>query len=179
MTMPKASDYCATEHLRDGRKIEIRALRPVDEADMLAAIGRTGTVSLQRRFFVAKRGFSPKEIEFFMKIDFRNHVALVALAEEEGRPAIIGGGRYVVSKPGLAEVAFIVIDGYQGQGIGSHLMRHLAEIARDAGLKELIAEVLPENGAMRKVFSKFGFRSTPGQDHQVVRLVKKLKSPQQ
>jgi GNAT superfamily N-acetyltransferase len=172
--MPKASDYRAIERLRDGRAIEVRSLRPDDEADMLAAIGRTSTQSLQRRFFVVKRGFSPKEIDFFMKIDFKNHVALVALADEDGRPTIVGGGRYVVVEPGRAEVAFVVIDGYQGQGLGAHLMRHLAGIARDAGLTELIAEVLPENTAMRKVFSKFGFQPARGQDPQLIHLVMQL-----
>src|SRR5258708_27745111 len=135
--MSEASDYRAVERLRDGRHVQIRALRPDDQADMLAAIGRTSTESLQRRFFVVKRGFSQKEIEFFMKIDFSDHVALVALADEDGRPTIVGGGRYVVVQPGQAEVAFNVIDEYQGQGMGAHLMRHLAAIAREAGLKEL------------------------------------------
>ena len=170
--MPEA--YCAIEHLRDGRPIEIRAVRPDDKDDMLAAIGRTSTESLRRRFFVVKRGFSEKEIDFFVRIDFRDHVALIALADENGRPTIVGGGRYVVAEPGSAEVAFIVIDGYQGQGIGSHLMRHLARIARDAGLTELIAEVLPENTAMRKVFSKFGFKPGPRQDPLVIHLVMQL-----
>lgn len=172
--MPEARDYRAIERLRDGRQIEIRALRPDDKDDMLAAIGRTSTESLQRRFFVVKRGFSQKEIDFFMKIDFSNHVALVALADEEGRPTIVGGGRYVVVEPGKAEVAFVVIDGYQGQGLGAHLMRHLAGIARDAGLTELTAEVLPETTAMRKVFSKFGFRPGPRPDPQVIHLVMHL-----
>ena len=54
-----------------------------------------------------------------------------------------------------------MIDDYQGQGVGTLLMRHLAIIARAAGLKELIAEVLPENSAMRKVFGKFGFQASP------------------
>ena len=174
--MPEVSNYHAVEHLRDGRNVEIRALRPDDEADMLAAIGRTSTESLQRRFFVAKRGFSAKEIDFFMKIDFRNHVALVALTEEDGRPTIVGGGRYVVIDTGRAEVAFVVIDGYQGQGLGSHLMQHLVRIARDAGLTELIAEVLPENAAMRKVFSKFSFRPAPAPDPHVIHLVMKVES---
>ena len=166
--------YRAIEHLRDGRPIEIRALLPDDEDDMLAAIGRTSTEALRRRFFVAKRGFSQKEIDFFMRIDFRNHVALIALADEDGRPTIVGGGRYIVVEPGSAEVAFMVMDGYQGQGIGSHLMRHLAGIARDAGLTELIAEVLPENTAMRKVFSKFGFQPAPSREPQVIHLVMQL-----
>ena len=125
---------------------------------MLAAIGRTSPQSLQRRFFVPKRGFSETELAFFMNIDFDNHVALVAQIDEDGRPSIVGGGRYIVVEPGRAEIAFVVVDAYQGQGIGSALMRHLAHLARDAGLKELIAEVLPENTAMLKVFSKFGFR---------------------
>jgi GNAT superfamily N-acetyltransferase len=59
-------------------------------------------------------------------------------------------------RPGTAEVAFAVIDDYQGQGIGTALMRHLALLARDAGMKELIAEVLPENIPMLKVFQKSG-----------------------
>jgi hypothetical protein len=53
--------YSTCEKLRDGRPIEIRALRPDDEADMLAAIDRTAAESLRRRFFVTKRGFSEKE----------------------------------------------------------------------------------------------------------------------
>ena len=169
--MPIASEYRAIEHLRDGRKVEIRALRPDDKDDMLAVVGRIGMESLQRRFFAARRGFSEKEIAFFMNIDFSNHVALVALADEDGRRVIIGGGRYIVIKPGQAEIAFVVIDAYQGQGLGTLLMRHLAAIARSAGLKELIAEVLPENTAMRKVFSKFGFKHGPGQGPQVLHLV--------
>jgi ribosomal protein S18 acetylase RimI-like enzyme len=172
MIMPEA--YRAIEHLRDGRSIEIRAVRPDDKDDMLAAIGRTSAESLRRRFFVVKRGFSQNEIDFFVRIDFRDHVALIALADEDGRPTIVGGGRYVVVEPGSAEVAFIVIDGYQRQGIGSHLMRHLAGIARDAGLMELIAEVLPENTAMRKVFSRFGFKPTPSREPQVIHLAMQL-----
>jgi len=164
-------NYSSTEQLRDGRKVEIHALRPDDKDDMLAAIGRTGMQSLQRRFFVAKRGFSEREIAFFMNIDFVSHVALAAFADEDGRKVIIGGGRYIVTEPGKAEIAFVVIDDYQGQGVGTLLMRHLAVIAGKAGLKELFAEVLPENAAMRKVFSKFGFQPRRGQDPKVIHLV--------
>jgi RimJ/RimL family protein N-acetyltransferase len=163
--------YSVKEHLRDGRPIEIRALHPDDEAGMLAAIDRIGKDSLQRRFFVTKRGFSDAEKAFFMKIDFVNHVALVAEIEEDGRSAIVGGARYVVVKPGQAEVAFMVVDGYQGQGIGGILTRHLVGMARAAGLKELIAEVLPENMSMRKVLDKFGFRAGRRTDPQVVHMV--------
>ena len=54
-------------------------------------------------------------------------------------------------------MAFAVVDQNQGQGIGAGLMRHLAAVARSAGLHELIAEVLPDNTPMLKVFEKCGF----------------------
>jgi hypothetical protein len=98
--MSEAINYTARELLRDGSQIDIRALRREDEADMLAAIGKTSAQSLQRRFFVMKRHFSDKERAFFMDVDFKNHVAIVALAEEAGRKIIVGGGRYIVFEPG-------------------------------------------------------------------------------
>jgi RimJ/RimL family protein N-acetyltransferase len=160
-------NYSAVEHLRDGSAMQIRALQPDDRDDMLAAVGRSSTQSLRRRFFVSKRGFSEKEIAFFIDIDFTNHVALVAETDEDGQSVIVGGGRYIIVQPGRAELAFTVIDAYQGKGIGTALMRHLLVIARNSGLKELTAEVLRENAAMLKVFSGFGFRSGAGSDPQV------------
>jgi GNAT superfamily N-acetyltransferase len=162
--------YSARETLRDGRPIEIRALKPDDEADMLVAIDRTAAESRRRRFFVSKRGFSEQEKAFFLNVDFVNHVALVATIDEGGRRTIIGGGRYVVTGPGKAEVAFVVIDAYQGQGIGAMLTRHLASLARAAGLNELAADVLPENAAMRKVLGKFGFQAGRSHDPQVIHM---------
>ena len=172
--MSEAVDYATSEHLRDGRPIEIRALRHEDEAGMLAALEKTSPQSLQRRFFVMKRHFSEKERAFFMDVDFKNHVAIVAVAEEGGSKVIVGGGRYIVFEPDRAEMAFVVIDAWQGHGIGSLLMRHLVEIAQAAGLNELTAEVLPENTAMLRVFGKFGFRPAGRRDPQTVHLVLRL-----
>ncbi len=170
----QAANYSAIESIRDGRRVEIRALRPEDRDALLAAVGRASTQSLYRRFFGVRRHFTEQEIEFFTNIDFVNHVALVAVAEEGGRPVVIGGGRYIVVSPGTAEVAFAVVDPYQGQGVGAALMRHLATIARDAGLKELIADVLPDNIAMLKVFEKSGFRVDTKREAQVVQVALQL-----
>ncbi|UQD68834.1 GNAT family N-acetyltransferase [Bradyrhizobium japonicum] len=172
--MSDAENFIRREKLRDGRLIEIRALRPDDEFGMLAALEETSAQSLQRRFFVTKRHFSEQERAFFMEPDFRNHVALVACTEDEGRNTIVGGGRYVVFEPGRAETAFVVIDAWQGRGVGGLLTRHLIAIAREAGLTELTAEVLPENTAMRHVFDKFGFKPAttrePGAIHMALKL---------
>ena len=127
---------------------------------MIAAVSRTSSESLYRRFFAIRRHFSETEASFYLNIDFVTHVALVVLAEENGQRSIVGGGRYVVSEPGQAEVAFTVIDKFQGRGLGAALLRHLATIARQAGLRELVAYVLPDNRAMLKVFEKSGLKYT-------------------
>lgn len=172
--MSDLASYIAHERLRDGSTAEIRALRPEDEAAMLAALAQASAQSLQRRFFVKKRHFSDKERAFFVDIDFKNHVGLVVLAEDAGRKTIVGGGRYIVFEPGRAEMAFMVIDAWQGRGIGSILMGHLVKLAGAAGLKELTAEVLAENAAMLKVFAKFGFKSGSRHDPQAIHLILNL-----
>jgi RimJ/RimL family protein N-acetyltransferase len=153
-----AATYTATERLRDGRALEVRAFRSDDEAGLLTAVGRIGAQSLYRRFMGVKRGFSDKERAFFLNVDFVNHVALVAVVKEKERHSIVAGCRYIIEKPGVAEVAFAVVDEYQGQGIGAILLRHLAALARQAGLKEFTAEVLPDNTPMLKVFERSGLK---------------------
>jgi RimJ/RimL family protein N-acetyltransferase len=157
--MSELAEYSEIETLRNGCRVEIRALRPEDRDNFIAAVRRIGTDSLYRRFFAVKREFSEKETSFFINVDFVNHVALIAVVEEDGKPVIVGGGRYIVVKPGQAEVAFVVVDKYHGQGIGSILMRHLVTIARRTGLRELIADVLPDNRQMLKVFEKSGLKT--------------------
>jgi RimJ/RimL family protein N-acetyltransferase len=71
-------------------------------------------------------------------------------------------------------MAFVVIDAWQGRGVGSIQKHHLVKIASDSGLKELTAEVLPENTAMIKVFGKFGFSPALRRDPQILHLVRKL-----
>jgi RimJ/RimL family protein N-acetyltransferase len=166
----EAAKYLAVETLRDGRPMEIRALRPDDQAELLAAVERTSAKSRYRRFFGAKRYFSDKEIDFFVNVDFVNHVALVAVVEENAQPTIVGGGRYVVVRPGEAELAFAVVDQYQGQSIGATLLRHLIAIARQTGLTELVADVLADNIAMLKVFEKCGLRVSTRREAGIVRV---------
>jgi GNAT superfamily N-acetyltransferase len=168
--MIEAAKYSAIETLRDGLRIEIRALRPDDQAGLLAAVERSSGQSLRRRFFGVKRSFTDNEIAFFLDVDFINHVALVAALNEPGRTTIVGGGRYVLVRPGTAEVAFAVVDEFQGHGIGAGLMCHLTAIARDAGLKELIAEVLAENSPMLRVFAKSGLGCSTKRDSGVVHI---------
>jgi len=97
--MLQADKYSAIETLRDGRRLEIRALTHDDRSDLIAAVARTSAESLRRRFFVPKTRFTDREMDFFSNVDFVNHVALVAVIEDD-QTAIVGGGRYIVVRPG-------------------------------------------------------------------------------
>lgn len=169
MTVDHFEDYSAAETLRDGRRVEIRALRPTDRPALKAAVDQTSARSLYRRFFSAKKVFTESEVHFFVDVDFKTHVALVAIVDEGGHPVIVGGGRYVSAENDTAEVAFTIIDAYQGKGIGSILLRYLVGIARIAGLRQFVAEVMPDNIRMLKLFEKSGLKMTvrtePGVTH--------------
>ena len=163
-----AGRYSAVERLRDGRAITIRAQKPSDRDELVAAVARVSAQSFYLRFFSVKHEFSDKEVGRFMNIDFLNHVALVAAMDTPKGPEIVAGGRYVVVRLGAAEVAFAVLDEYQGLGIGALLMRHLTMIARAAGLEELVAEVLAPNRVMLKVFERSGLPLTTTREAEVV-----------
>jgi RimJ/RimL family protein N-acetyltransferase len=169
--------YRAAETLRDGRKIEVRALQRDDETQMLDAVSHTSAQSRYRRFFGVKKDFSAGEKNFFLNVDFSSHVALVATLERNSRGDIIGGARYIVVEPGTAEVAFMVVDEFQGQGAGTVLLRHLVSIARSASLKKLVADVLPENTGMLRVFQNSGLRETVTRSRGVVRVELDLNVP--
>ena len=160
--------YTAVERLRDGREITIRALRPDDEAQMLEALSRTSPQSLYRRFFGAKKHFSESEKAFFLNVNFTDHTALVATIFRGGRTEIMGGARYVEVQSGIAELAFTVIDEFQGKGVGSALMRHLISLARNASLKRLTADVLTDNAAMINILKKTGLPATTTRTRGVV-----------
>jgi RimJ/RimL family protein N-acetyltransferase len=169
-----AANYAAAERLRNGAVLEVRSLRPDDRAEMLAAIGRFSKEALYRRFFAPKRHFTEREIDFYLNVDFDKHVALAAVLDDGGRKTIVGGARYIVAEPGRAEVAFAVDDAHQKLGISTHLLKHLIGIARSAGLEAFVAEVLPENLAMLKVFERCGLAMTTRSGRGVVEVTLRL-----
>jgi RimJ/RimL family protein N-acetyltransferase len=80
----------------------------------------------------------------------------------------VGGARYIVTQPGSAEVAFAIGDPHKKLSIATHLITHLIGIARRARLKEFVAEVLPENEPMIKVFKRCGLELTTRRERGVV-----------
>ena len=112
--------------------------------------------SIYLRFFAPLRRLSDSDVHRFTHVDYVDRVALVVTMRED----IIGIGRYDRIDPRSAEVAFNISDLYQGKGIGSVLLEHLAAIAREVGISRFTAEVLPQNRKMLAVFSDAGYDVT-------------------
>jgi len=160
--------------MHGGSSVTIRALKPSDRTEFLEAVRQCSSQSLYRRLFSPKQSFTEEEVAYFLNANFSDHVALVATLEEGGRSVIAGGARFIVTRPGTAEVAFLVVDRYQGHGIGPALMRHLVILARNAGLRELFAEVLADNVFMLKLFERSGMRSSARHESGVVHVTLRL-----
>ena len=135
---------------------------------LMAALGRISDEALRLRFFTVKGTSRTRKSAHFTEVDFVKQVALVAVANEGGGPTTVGGGRYFVVSPDAAEVAFALVDGYQGKGIGAALMRHLITIGHRTGLQKLIANVLPDNQAMLGVLRKCGLPLETRRDRDAV-----------
>jgi RimJ/RimL family protein N-acetyltransferase len=160
------SDYEASETLRDGRTIYIRAIRPDDKAVLIEGFSHLSDGSVQKRFFASKNDISDNELSFYTEIDYLNHFALVAFTKADDHDVLVGGCRYIAFSESdddrRAEVAFAVTDAYQGLGVATLLFKHIIKAARLNGIKEFVADVLVENKGMRKIFEKSGLpiRST-------------------
>ncbi len=156
-----ARSYAVEEILRDGGSIHIRAIRPDDKERLVDHFQRLSQRSVYYRFFGMKRRLTDEELVRFTELDFVHHVALVATLLQDGEERLIGVGRYIArtdeGAPQRAEVAFAVADEYQGRGIGTLLLSHLAAIARGNGITEFEAEVLGDNNQMLDVFAASGF----------------------
>jgi len=164
--MIDAMNYSVQEMLKNGLQVTIRAIRPDDREALVAALKGLEERTLYYRLFGAKQDFSEQELTDATDVDFIRTVALVTCIPDGSEEKIIGAGRYIAfgnaEPPDLAEVAFMVEEDYHGLGIASRIFKHLAGIAREKGIREFHAEVLPGNKGMQAVFSRSGFPMKQG-----------------
>lgn len=138
--------------LRDGSTVHVRPVLPGDDAGVLALFGRLSSTSLVLRFHGSHR-LTAAEARYFTTVDYRATHGLVAEHMVAGAPRIVAMASYFATRDRVAECAFVVDDTFQGRGLGSVMVEHLAEAAAEAGLETLEAEVLASNSAMLEVFA--------------------------
>lgn len=121
--------------------MEIRPIEPTDAPALIKAHDHLSDETRRRRFFRPHPVLSEKEAEFFSNVDHVDREALVAV---EGK-YIVAVARYDRVGPDAAEVAVVVGDPWQGHGVGSLLMKRLAERAAANGITHFVAETFGDN----------------------------------
>jgi len=154
-------NFTSQEKLKNGIQVTVRTIRPDDKDALLAAFKELDERTIFLRFFGIKKELSKEELKILTEVDFDRTVSLVMCLQSEAKEIIIGGGSYFAfghADPlDMAEVSFTVEEDYHGLGIASITLGHLARIAKEKGIEQFHAEVLPENKGMLAVFKRSGF----------------------
>ncbi len=145
--------------LDDGTLISFRAIEPTDEAATRDLFYSLSQETIYYRYMSHMKRIPRKQLQNFVYIDHRNEVAIVGTVPEAHGEEIIAIGRYYLDpKTNRAEVAFVVRDDWQNRGIGTFIMKHLANIAKSNGISGFTAEVMRENKPMQAVINHSGFK---------------------
>jgi len=133
----------------------IRPIRADDGARLSASHARLSPESRYRRFLSAKPQLTGADIRYLVHVDGVDHIALVATQPSLPGEPIVGVARCirVPSSPDAGEVAIVVADALQGQGVGTRLVGRLAELAVAQGILRFRATVLSQNLAIQRLLT--------------------------
>jgi GNAT superfamily N-acetyltransferase len=151
----------------DSMRFRIRPIRPDDGARLESFHRHLSKQSVYLRFFSYHPVLSPKEVERFTTVDYRNRMALIVECDTE----LVAVGRFDRTPDSAeAEVAFVVADEYQHHGIATLLLDELARTALERGITAFTASTLAENRTMLAVFFNSGFHVTSSRYSETITL---------
>lgn len=142
----------------DDTAIHVRPIEPDDfEREREFVDGLSPRTAYQR--LMSARKPSDEELRRWTHIDPSREGALVATVFVDGRERQVGVARYVMEdREGEADIAIVIADDWQGQGIGMRLLSALIDLARQSGIRRLYGSTLSENRGMLGLARRFGFR---------------------
>jgi acetyltransferase len=166
---PYPAQYVAPFTMKNGEPVLVRPIRPEDEPLMAQFHATLSERSVYLRYFHMIGLGARVAHERLVRVCFNDYDRELALVVERQEPetgarAIVAVGRLTRREAQEAEFAVLVVDRLQGQGLGQELVRRLVEIARKENLKRIYAEMMLENGAMRRITEKQGFAISPGNE---------------
>jgi acetyltransferase len=114
--------------------------------------------SIRYRFFQMLKD-TPHEVRVrYCNIDYDREMAIVAEVTSEGRRKILGVTRLIAEPDGkTGELAFIVGDNWQDLGLGTKMVDHVLDIAKEMGIEEVYAIMLTDNYRAISLTKKMGF----------------------
>ncbi|MBN1995147.1 MAG: GNAT family N-acetyltransferase [Anaerolineae bacterium] len=146
--------------LKDGRRVVIRSMQPDDAPLLVQLFHRLSDRSKRLRFHASVEHLSPEQIEEeaqnLARVNTQLDVALAATLEDDGDEHIVAVVRFSRTRPTdtWAEIAMLVRDDLQNQGLGTHLTQRLTQIARSMGIHKFVASIIPENRPVVRIFEK-------------------------
>jgi len=150
---PRDSETVA---LTDGSQVVIRTLCSGEGPIVREIFEAMSEQSRRERFIGPKPRLSQKDLELLASIDHENHVAVVALDPATGRAL---GEAHLVRDPvdpDVAEVAFGVVDAWQGRRLGTCLAERLVHRARELGVRRLRATLFAQNRRSKALLRRQG-----------------------
>jgi acetyltransferase len=176
---PYPIQYVKPWTLKNGDTVTIRPIRPEDEPLLIKLHQALSERSVYLRYFQPLRLSQRTAHERLTRICFidydREMVLVVERKQADGSPEVIAIGR--LSKlhgRNEAEMAVLVDDRCQHQGMGTELYRRLIAIAREEKLEKVISTVLSENYEMIAICNKLGFELKSDMEDGTVEAVLKL-----
>jgi len=142
--------------LRDGSGVLVRPVRPDDKPLFVAGFERLSDESRYLRFMGHKKALSLRDLTFFTELDHADHEAIGALDPFTGEGLAVARYMRHPTDRRLAEAAVVVIDSWQGRGLGSLLLDRLVERAHEQGIERFGAVLFTDNRAMLALFQRIG-----------------------
>ncbi len=143
---------------RTGLDIMLRPVKISDEPLLKDFFYSLSDQSIRRRFISSRTDMPHERLQEFVIIDYTREMVILAVRKQDEMEEIVGVGQYGIDETShTAEVALVVRDEYQSQGVGTELLSYLTQLAQRQGLLGFTAEVLFENAPMLHLFEKMGF----------------------
>jgi GNAT superfamily N-acetyltransferase len=124
---------------------------PDDKPLIQAAMGRLSPETSRQRFFSVRRSLSEPELKRLTELDGWNRYAIGAsVRHPDGSVEGVGIARFarLAGDNKDAELGMLVVDGWQGMGIGKRLLALIREAAVARRIERLSGLVLKDNKAM-------------------------------
>ena len=177
---PYPKQYVRHGTMKNGEEILVRPIRPEDEPLLIKLHQVLSERTVYLRYFQPLRlsqRTAHDRLTRICYIDYDREMALVVehKKKDDGTPEIIAIGRLSrLHGKDEAEMAVLVDDRFQHQGLGTELYRRLVEVARDEHLGSVVSTILSENREMQTICRKLGFQLESSIEDGTVQAVLKL-----
>jgi len=147
--------YKSHKTIKNGKSMAVRPILPSDEFAYRNFFYSLKEETVYYRFFQRIKIFSHEMAQqHWASVDYRRNMSITGLVRNKGRKEIMSIGSYAEADENHVEVAFVVREDFQGQGVASYLLEVLENIALENGYKGFTAIVLRDNQSMLHVFKK-------------------------